>query len=71
MRKRVEWLELTPNEPCVCYRTETGKHAGDGMGQGLDCSSRKNLNAKVLDFVQYGGPDLTVGSTVFELVLAF
>ena len=26
---------------------------------------------KVLDFVQSGGPDLTLGSTVFELVMAF
>ena len=25
---------------------------------------------KVLDFVQLGGPDLTVGSTIFELELA-
>ncbi len=26
-----------------------------------------NLNAKVLDFIQFGGPDLTVGSTIFEM----
>jgi hypothetical protein len=26
-----------------------------------------NLNVKVLDFIQFGGPDLTVGSTVFEM----
>ncbi len=26
-----------------------------------------NLNVKVLDFIQFGGPDLTMGSTVFEM----
>ena len=26
-----------------------------------------NLIVKVLDFVQLGGPDLTVGSTIFEM----
>ena len=26
-----------------------------------------NLSVKVLDFVQLGGPDLTVDSTVFEM----
>ena len=30
-------------------------------------SSRTNLVTKVLDFVQIGGPDLTVGSTIFEM----
>ena len=28
---------------------------------------RTSLNVKVLDFVQFGGPELTVGSTIFEL----
>ena len=34
-------------------------------------SSKSSFSVKVLDFVQCGGPDLTVGSTVFELVMAF
>ena len=32
-------------------------------------SSKMNRNSKVLDFVQLGGPKLTEGSTMFELVL--
>ena len=28
-----------------------------------------NLNSKVLDFIQFGGPILTVGRTVFEMWL--
>ena len=34
-------------------------------------SYRINLNfgTKVLDVVQFGGPDLTVGGTVFDLVM--
>ena len=39
----------------------------DPMG---DYTAILNLIVKVLDFVQLGGPDLTVGSTVFELLLA-
>ena len=33
----------------------------------LDYKLSTNLMWKVLDFVQLGGPDLTVGSTVFEM----
>ena len=33
-------------------------------------SDRVNLITKVLDFDQLGGPDLTVGSTVFEVELS-
>ena len=29
----------------------------------------ESLMVKVLDFVQLGGPDLTVGSTIFEFKL--
>ena len=32
--------------------------------------SKRNRIVKVLDFVQDSGPDWTVGSTVFELVVA-
>ena len=28
-----------------------------------------NFNTKVLDFVQFGGPKLTVGRTIFEMWL--
>ena len=35
-----------------------------------DYMSRTNLNVKVLDFVQLGGPYLTERSTKFELVVA-
>ena len=28
---------------------------------------RLNLNVKVLDFIQFGGPDLTIDSTIFEM----
>ena len=33
------------------------------------CSYKHSLKriVKVLDFIQFGGPDLTVGSTVFEM----
>ena len=33
--------------------------------------ARLNLSVKVLDFVQCGGPNLTVDNTLFELVVAF
>ena len=32
-------------------------------------SARVNLNTKVLDFVQFGGPKGMVGGTVFEMWL--
>ena len=32
-----------------------------------DYTARVNLNTKVLDFDQLGGPDLTVDSTIFEI----
>jgi len=32
-----------------------------------DYNAKANLNVKVLDFVQFGGPDLTVDSTIFEM----
>ena len=32
-----------------------------------DYTAILNLISKVLDFVQYGGPDLTVDSTFFEM----
>ena len=34
-----------------------------------DYTARVNLNTKVLDFVQLGGPEYTVGGTVFEMWL--
>ena len=37
---------------------------------GRSYASSLNLNVKVLDFVQFGGPERTVGSTTFELVVA-
>ena len=33
-------------------------------------NTKVNRVVKVLDFVKSGGPDLTVGSTTFELTLA-
>ena len=39
-------------------------------GKTTDHIVRLNLIRKVLDFIQLGGPDLTVGSTVFELAMA-
>ena len=38
-------------------------------GWALIYSTNLNFRAKVLDFVQFGGPKLTVDSTIFELVL--
>ena len=35
-----------------------------------DYSVSKKETVKVLDFIQFGGPDLTVASTIFELPLA-
>ena len=32
--------------------------------------SKVSLNLKVLDFIKSGGPKLTEGSTIFELVVA-
>ena len=32
-------------------------------------TSKTNLNSKVLDFVQFGGPKCTVGGTIFEMWL--
>ena len=46
------------------------KGAGTMIGLGKpNPIYRVNLNLirKVLDFIQFGGPDLTVGSTVFEI----
>ena len=37
------------------------------VGKITDYTVRANRITKVLDFVQSGGPDLTVGSTVFEI----
>ena len=37
-----------------------------GLWLGPTYRSRTTVNVKVLDFVKSGGPDLTVGSTVFE-----
>ena len=34
-----------------------------------DYTAGVNLNTKVLDFVQFGGPNLTVDSTIFEMWL--
>ena len=34
-----------------------------------DYTARVNLITKVLDFVQLGGPECTVGGTVFEMWL--
>ena len=39
------------------------------VGLGLGYTSSVNLNTKVLDFVQLGGPKWIVGGTVFELWL--
>ena len=36
------------------------------MEAGKDHKSRTNLKVKVLDFVQSGGPEWTVGGTIFE-----
>ena len=41
------------------------------VGVVLIYTASLNLKVKVLDFVQHGGPDLTVGGTVFDLVAAF
>ena len=39
-----------------------------GAGVSLaDYTAILNLTVKVLDFIQFGGPDLTVGSTIFEI----
>ena len=38
---------------------------GRGRMTGYPC--RANLSVKVLDFVQLGGPDLTVDSAIFEM----
>ena len=32
-----------------------------------DYTANVNLIVKVLDFIQLGGPDLTVDSTIFEM----
>ena len=42
---------------------------GVGPNQRSGYTSRTNLKVKVLDFVQLGGPKLTVGRTIFELWL--
>ena len=34
-----------------------------------DYPSKENLIRKVLDFIQFGGPILTIGRTVFEMWL--
>ena len=34
-----------------------------------DYTARVSLNTKILDFVQLGGPECTVGGTVFEMWL--
>ena len=47
----------------------SGRAFAHGVGLGSDYRARVNLITKVLDFVQLGGPDLTVGSTVFEMWL--
>ena len=39
------------------------------MSPATDNRSRTNLNVKVLGFVQFGGPNWTVGSTIFEMWL--
>ena len=39
------------------------------VGKEADYNAKVNLTTKVLDFVQLGGPDLTVASTTFELVV--
>ena len=36
-------------------------------GREADYSVRAKEIVKVLDFIQFGGPDLTVGSTTFEM----
>ena len=47
-------------------RDEAG-HVGIDGPRGYQV--KLNLNTKVLDFVQFGGPKLTVGRTVFEMLL--
>ena len=37
---------------------------------GADYGAKRNLRAKVLDFVQSGGPNLTVDSTTFEVLFS-
>ena len=38
-----------------------------GAGPRSDHGARINLITNVLDFVHLGGPDLTLGSTIFEM----
>ena len=35
--------------------------------EGAFHNAKSNLMLKVLDFIQFGGPDLTIDSTVFEM----
>ena len=42
---------------------------GDAGENPLAYRSSLNLKLKVLDFVKFGGPKLTVGRTIFELWL--
>ena len=41
-----------------------------GWEAGSAYRSNTRVNVKVLDFVKRGGPKLTVGRTIFELLLA-
>ncbi len=50
-------------------RTAHGTPSPDGSGQGPYYTASLNLKVKVLDFVKSGGPEWTVGGTVFEMWL--
>ena len=66
------WGGITPLEGEFVSVSAGGipRLRGQGGRRHANLSASLNLNVKVLDFVQLGGPEWTVGSTIFELVVA-
>ena len=59
---------LPPKSPCGVWKGLAILTWG-GAECLADYTAKVKLNVKVLDFVQLGGPILTVGRTVFEMWL--
>ena len=56
-----------PENPCLNLQGLSNFLLGGVLGKTACYTAAENLMRKVLDFIQFGGPDLTVGSTIFEM----
>ena len=61
------WPTRVSSLPKESLRCLSGGSATSSAGRLADYIAKVNLITKVLDFVQDGGPNLTVDGTVFEM----